>query len=81
MWLHLALMWLQKRAFLVAVLTIVPTHCAFSQKIAPVLNIFARKCFLLLSYFLSTLTEAGVAVQGPLVLYIGKISIGSQYTL
>ena len=53
-WLHLAVVWLQKRAFLVSVLTSVQTHCAIYQNIAPVMNIL-----LLIS---STLIRAGVAV-------------------
>ena len=46
--LHQTVIWLEKRAFLVAVLTTAQTHCAFSQNIAPVLNIFCIQIFLLI---------------------------------
>ena len=63
-------MWQKKRGFLVAVLTIVRTHYAFSQKIATGMNIFfAFKNIYQQCFFAITLIRAGVAVQGPLVSY------------
>ena len=41
-WLCLSVMWLEKGAFLVTDLATEQTRCAFSQKIASVLNIFAK---------------------------------------
>ena len=38
--LQIVVVWLEKRGFFVGVLITVQTHCSFSQKIAPVLNIF-----------------------------------------
>ena len=35
-WLHFTVVWLDKRAFLVSVMTSVHTHCAIYQNIAPV---------------------------------------------
>ena len=41
-WLCLSVMWLEKGAFLVTDLATEQTRCAFSQKNASVLNIFAK---------------------------------------
>ena len=46
------------------VLTAVQTHCAFSQKIAPVLNTFACKFFVLFQLLLSG--QVKLSTGGPL---------------
>ena len=56
--------WLEKRAFLVAVLTTVQIQCAFCQMIATVLNIFCM-FFYFCPISSSTFIRAGIAVQGP----------------
>ena len=58
----------KEKGFLVAVLTIVRTHYAFSRKIATGINtFFAFKNIYQLWLFAITFIRAGVAVQGPLV--------------
>ena len=51
-----------------SVLTTAQTHCAFSQKIAQLSNIFS-----------STFMRAGEAVQGPLVVYNGVLNLQPMY--
>ena len=56
---------------MVAVLTIVRTHYAFSQKMATGMNYFFHlRMFTKICLFAITLIRAGVAAQGPLVAVI-----------
>ena len=51
------------------------THCAYSRKIAPVLNIFCMSKCLFICPVTLTFLRAGVAVQGPLVIQINCIDV------